>query len=58
VTSMHDAVRAARELARPGDVVLLSPACASFDAYAGYAQRGDDFAAEVRAQLAQEATTR
>ena len=57
VTSMHDAVRAARGLARRGDVVLLSPACASFDAYTGYAQRGEDFAAEVRAQLAQEATT-
>jgi UDP-N-acetylmuramoylalanine--D-glutamate ligase len=56
-TSMHEAVRAARGLAQPGDVVLLSPACASFDAYDGYAQRGDDFAAEVRAQLAQEATT-
>jgi UDP-N-acetylmuramoylalanine--D-glutamate ligase len=57
VTSMHDAVLAARELAHRGDVVLLSPACASFDAYTGYAQRGDDFAAHVRAQLAQEATT-
>jgi UDP-N-acetylmuramoylalanine--D-glutamate ligase len=57
VTSMHDAVRAARDLAQPGDVVLLSPACASFDAYTGYAQRGDDYAAEVRAQLAQEAKT-
>ncbi len=57
VTSMHDAVLAARELAQRGDVVLLSPACASFDAYTGYAQRGDDFAAHVRARLAQEATT-
>ena len=28
--------------------MLLSPACASFDAYTGYAARGDDFAAEVR----------
>jgi UDP-N-acetylmuramoylalanine--D-glutamate ligase len=48
--SMRDAVRAAGAEARPGDVVLLSPACASFDAYTGYAERGDDFAAEVRAQ--------
>jgi len=49
--SMRDAVRLAHELARPGDVVLLSPACASFDAYDNYAQRGDDFAAEVRSLL-------
>jgi len=46
--SMHDAVRAAAGLVEPGDAVLLSPACASFDAYANYAERGDDFAAEVR----------
>jgi len=46
--SMHDAVRAAADLAQPGDAVLLSPACASFDAYANYGERGDDFAAEVR----------
>jgi UDP-N-acetylmuramoylalanine--D-glutamate ligase len=46
--SMHDAVRAAAELAQPGDAVLLSPACASFDAYRNYGERGDDFAAEVR----------
>jgi UDP-N-acetylmuramoylalanine--D-glutamate ligase len=47
VVSMRDAVRAAARLARPGDVVLCSPACASFDAYANYGERGDDFAAEV-----------
>ena len=47
VVSMHDAVHAAGHLAHPGDAVLLSPACASFDAYANYAERGDDFAAEV-----------
>jgi UDP-N-acetylmuramoylalanine--D-glutamate ligase len=51
VGNMHDAVRVARGLARPGDVVLLSPACASFDAYSGYGARGDDFAREVRAQV-------
>ena len=40
-----------RELAEPGDTVLLSPACASFDWYSGYAARGDDFAREVAALL-------
>jgi len=49
VRTMREAVRAAASTARPGDVVLLSPACASFDAYPSYAARGDDFAAEVRA---------
>jgi len=57
-TSMHDAVRAAARLARPGDAVLLSPACASFDAYANYGERGDDFAAEVRSLLAEGAPSR
>jgi UDP-N-acetylmuramoylalanine--D-glutamate ligase len=52
---MHAAVGAANDLAQPGDVVLLSPACASFDAYASYAARGDDFAAEVRAVIGSEA---
>lgn len=47
-TSMRDAVRAARDLAEPGDTVLLSPACASFDWYPSYSARGDDFAREVR----------
>ena len=46
--SMRDAVSRARELARDGDVVLLSPGCASFDWYRNYAERGDDFADAVR----------
>jgi UDP-N-acetylmuramoylalanine--D-glutamate ligase len=45
--SMHDAVVAASTHAQPGDAVLLSPACASFDWYDSYAARGDDFAREV-----------
>ena len=49
--SMAEAVAAARTAARPGDAVVLSPACASFDWYGGYAERGDDFQREVRAAL-------
>jgi UDP-N-acetylmuramoylalanine--D-glutamate ligase len=49
--SMDDAVAAARAVAQPGDVVLLSPGCASFDWYGGYAERGDDFVRAVRAQV-------
>ena len=56
--NMGAAVRAAREMAAAGDVVLLSPACASFDAYTGYGARGDDFAREVRTQVMEEATSR
>ena len=55
---MHEAVGAAHRLARSGDVVLLSPACASFDAYSGYGARGDDFAREVRTQVLEEVTSR
>jgi UDP-N-acetylmuramoylalanine--D-glutamate ligase len=47
--AMARAVEAAASLARPGDVVLLAPACASRDMYADYAARGDAFAAAVRA---------
>jgi UDP-N-acetylmuramoylalanine--D-glutamate ligase len=46
--SMNDAVAVAHRFAQPGDVVLLSPACASFDWYRSYAERGDDFARAVR----------
>ena len=37
------AVRMARELAKPGDTVLLAPACASFDLFVNYEDRGDQF---------------
>jgi len=40
---MNDAVRLAAGFAHPGDRVLLSPACASFDMYENYMQRGEAF---------------
>ncbi|WP_460742573.1 UDP-N-acetylmuramoyl-L-alanine--D-glutamate ligase [Mariniluteicoccus endophyticus] len=46
--AMTEAVQAAASMARPGDVVLLAPGCASLDMYAGYGARGDAFAAAVR----------
>lgn len=45
--TMAKAVARARELAQPGDSVLLAPATASFDQYSGYDARGNDFAYEV-----------
>jgi UDP-N-acetylmuramoylalanine--D-glutamate ligase len=50
--SMDEAVARAADLAEPGDAVVLSPACTSWDAYRDYAERGDDFARAVR-ELAQ-----
>jgi UDP-N-acetylmuramoylalanine--D-glutamate ligase len=47
--SMAGAVEAAFAMARPGDSVVLSPACASFDWYGSYAERGDDFVRCARA---------
>ncbi|HPZ71674.1 MAG TPA: cyanophycin synthetase, partial [Peptococcaceae bacterium] len=49
--SFVDAVHRASELAEKGDIVLLSPACASFDMFTDYEQRGDVFKELVR-QLA------
>lgn len=48
VTSAEDAVRLASELAAPGDVVLLSPCCASFDLFKNYEDRGRQFKEAVR----------
>ncbi|GAB4358086.1 MAG: UDP-N-acetylmuramoyl-L-alanine--D-glutamate ligase [Gammaproteobacteria bacterium] len=48
VASMEEAVEAAARAAMPGDVVLLSPACASLDMFADYRERGERFATAVR----------
>ncbi|MBK6802446.1 MAG: UDP-N-acetylmuramoyl-L-alanine--D-glutamate ligase [Novosphingobium sp.] len=52
-----EAVREAIAVARPGDVVLLSPACASFDQFRDYEARGDSFRQIVQALLEEEPAT-
>ena len=46
-STMAQAVRTAHEIGSPGEIVLLSPACASFDMYANYKDRGNDFTARA-----------
>ena len=46
---MEEIVRKAREVAEIGDVVILSPACASFDMFKNYKDRGEQFKREVLA---------
>lgn len=48
VTSMHEAVKVANHFANKGDAVLLSPACASFDLFDNYEDRGEQFKMAVR----------
>lgn len=48
--TIEEAVRRGAEAARKGDVVLLSPACASFDQYRNFEERGDDFRRCVEAR--------
>jgi UDP-N-acetylmuramoylalanine--D-glutamate ligase len=54
--AMAAAVAVAHDRARPGDTVLLAPACASMDMFANYNQRGDMFAEAVRRLAADEGT--
>jgi UDP-N-acetylmuramoylalanine--D-glutamate ligase len=49
MSSLEDAVNLSAASAQPGDIVLLSPACASFDMFTGYVERGERFQAAVAA---------
>jgi UDP-N-acetylmuramoylalanine--D-glutamate ligase len=51
VDTIEDAVQVAAKVAAPGDTVLLAPACASFDQFRDYAERGERFAAAVLATV-------
>ena len=50
--TLESAVVKSRELAKPGSAVLLSPACASFDMFTGFEDRGNQFVAAVKGGLA------
>jgi UDP-N-acetylmuramoylalanine--D-glutamate ligase len=54
---MCDAIQQAMAAAHPGDVVLLSPACASFDQFRDYEARGDSFRQIVQALIADQVPT-
>lgn len=56
--SIEDAVEAAAGMADPGEVVLLAPACASFDQFASFEERGDRFAAAARSWVASRGASR
>lgn len=51
---MEEAVALARRWAEPGDSVLLSPACASFDMYSGFEERGRAFVAALTGLMREE----
>jgi UDP-N-acetylmuramoylalanine--D-glutamate ligase len=57
VDNMDAAVSVALDAAVPGDVVLLSPACSSFDLYDNYQERGDHFRALVHKLAAEKEKT-
>jgi UDP-N-acetylmuramoylalanine--D-glutamate ligase len=49
VANLDEAIKTARTLANAGDLILLSPACASIDMFDNYMQRGEQFIEQVRA---------
>jgi len=48
VSSLSEAIRQVNKIAESGDVVLLSPACASYDMFENYEQRGNEFTKLVK----------
>jgi len=58
VASLEEALHEAANLARPGDSVLLSPACSSFDMFRDYEERGQRFKALVHGILQENEPTR
>ena len=57
VRSLAEAVEQAQRLAHPGDAVLLSPACASFDMFRNYTHRAEVFVAAVNKLAAERGAT-